>query len=91
VRRPRPVEKTVAAPPWKMLRISHFRTATTAARSLMPTRRKALKSYYEARGNRGKLNSNWGSVNPNRLSSTFIMVTSKSGSRNLQFELSLSF
>jgi hypothetical protein len=57
----------------------------------MPTRSKALTSYYEARGNRGKLNSNWGSVNPNPLSSTFIMVTAKSGSRNSQFELSLSF
>lgn len=34
---------------------------------------------------------NWGSVNSNPLSSTFMMVTSKSGSRNLQFELSLSF
>lgn len=34
---------------------------------------------------------NWGSVNSNPVSSTFMMVTSKSGNRNLQFELKLSF
>jgi len=34
---------------------------------------------------------NWGSVNANPLSSTFMMVTSKSGSRNLQFQMRLAF
>ena len=34
---------------------------------------------------------NWGSVNSNPVSSSFMMVTSKSGNRNLQFELKLSF
>ena len=34
---------------------------------------------------------NWGSVNSNPVSSTFMMVTSKSGNRNLQFELKLAF
>ena len=34
---------------------------------------------------------NWGTVNSNPLSSTFMMVTSKSGNRNLQFELRLAF
>jgi hypothetical protein len=34
---------------------------------------------------------NWGGVNSNPVSSTFMMVTSKSGSRNLQFELKLAF
>ena len=34
---------------------------------------------------------NWGTVNSNPLSSTFMMVTSKLGSRNLQFELRLAF
>ncbi|HZT32343.1 MAG TPA: carboxypeptidase regulatory-like domain-containing protein [Bryobacteraceae bacterium] len=34
---------------------------------------------------------NWGSVNSNPVSSTFMMVTSKNGNRNLQFELKLSF
>ena len=34
---------------------------------------------------------NWSSVNSNPVSSSFMRVTSKSGSRNLQFELKLSF
>lgn len=34
---------------------------------------------------------NWGSVDSNPLDSAVMMVTSKSGSRSLQFELSLSF
>lgn len=34
---------------------------------------------------------NWGKVNSNPLSSTFMMVTSKLGSRNLEFELGLPF
>ena len=34
---------------------------------------------------------NWATVNSNPLSSTFMMVTSKTGNRNLQFELKLSF
>ena len=34
---------------------------------------------------------NWSAVNSNPVSSTFMMVTSKSGSRNLQFELKLMF
>lgn len=34
---------------------------------------------------------NWGSVNSNPLSSTFLMVTSKTGNRNLQFQLKFSF
>ena len=34
---------------------------------------------------------NWGSVNSNPVSSTFMMVTTKSGNRNLQFELKLAF
>jgi transposase len=33
-RRPKAVEKTVAAPPWKTLRVSHFSTATTTTGSL---------------------------------------------------------
>ena len=34
---------------------------------------------------------NWGKANSNPLSSSFMMVTSKTGSRNLQFELKFSF
>lgn len=34
---------------------------------------------------------NWGSVDSNPLDSSFMRVTSKSGSRNMQFELKLSF
>lgn len=34
---------------------------------------------------------NWGPVNANPLSSTFMMVTTKTGSRNLQFQLKVSF
>ncbi len=34
---------------------------------------------------------NWGAVNSNPLSSTFLMVTSKTGNRNLQFQLKFSF
>lgn len=34
---------------------------------------------------------NWGKVNSNPLSSSFMMVTSKTDSRNLQFELKFSF
>ena len=34
---------------------------------------------------------NWGAVNSNPLSSTFMMVTSKTGNRNLQFQLKISF
>lgn len=33
-RRPKAVEKTVAAPPWKTLRVSHFSTATATTRPL---------------------------------------------------------
>ena len=33
-RRPKAVEKTVAAPPWKTLRVSHFPTATATTRPL---------------------------------------------------------
>src|ERR1700752_1665779 len=35
-RRRRAVEKTVAPPPWKTLRVSHFSPATTAARASLP-------------------------------------------------------
>jgi hypothetical protein len=34
---------------------------------------------------------NWGAVNSNPLSSTFMMVTTKTGNRNLQFQLKFSF
>src|SRR3990172_9054649 len=36
LRRPRAVEKTVASPPWKTLRVSHFPTATTTAGLFQP-------------------------------------------------------
>ncbi len=35
--------------------------------------------------------ANWGPVNSNPLSSAFMMVTTKTGNRNLQFELKMSF
>jgi hypothetical protein len=34
---------------------------------------------------------NWGAVNSNPLSSTFMMVTTKTGNRNLQFQMKISF
>jgi hypothetical protein len=34
---------------------------------------------------------NWGTANSNPLSSSFMLVTNKTGNRNLQFELKLSF
>jgi hypothetical protein len=41
--------------------------------------------------NHPNLGTGSATVNSNPLSSTFMMVTSKSGNRNLQFELKLSF
>src|SRR5579864_5957636 len=49
------MEKRVATPPWKTLRVFHFPTATATAMSLSPGCRKARSSYYDACGNRGQV------------------------------------
>src|SRR3990170_8556002 len=62
LRRPRAVEKTVASPPWKTLRVSHFPTATTTAGLFQPLylNPKPWRLHYDWTKNGGQV------INPNR-------------------------
>lgn len=61
LRRPTAVEKTVAAPSWKTLRVSHFPSGPTAAPSqLLQWNLKPLELHYDWTKNGGQVSPNSG-------------------------------